>query len=300
MAVNFPTLDPKSLSPIPGLALGFAQAGIKRPNRKDVLVMRLAPGSAVAGVFTQNRFCAAPVQLCKQHLLEANPIEALIVNTGNANAGTGEEGLRRAFQTCEVLAKSFGLSPEQVLPFSTGVIMEQLPADKIVAAIPQAVAQLTEDNWFAAAEAIMTTDTLPKAASLTINTEHGPMVITGISKGAGMIQPNMATMLGFVGTNVQVERGLLQELTTEAANLSFNAITIDGDTSTNDSFIVMATGQSPIRIQSRSDPLYSVFREGLIAISQQLAQLIVRDGEGATKFITICVKGGKNSLSVSR
>ena len=296
MAVNFPILDPKSLSPIPGLALGFAEAGIKRANRKDVLVMRLAPGSVVAGVFTQNRFCAAPVQLCKEHLLEANPIEALIVNTGNANAGTGEEGLRRAFQTCEVLAKSFELSPEQVLPFSTGVIMEQLPADKIVAAIPQAVAQLTEDNWFAAAEAIMTTDTLPKAASQTINTEHGPIVITGISKGAGMIQPNMATMLGFVGTNVQIDRGLLQELTAEAANLSFNAITIDGDTSTNDSFIVMATGQSPIRIQSRSDPLYSLFREGLIAISQQLAQLIVRDGEGATKFITICVKGGKNSL----
>ncbi len=300
MAVNFPTLDPKSLSPIPGLALGFAEAGIKRANRKDILVMRLAPGSVVAGVFTQNRFCAAPVQLCKQHLLEANPIEALVVNTGNANAGTGEEGLRRAFQTCEVLAKSFGLSAEQVLPFSTGVIMEQLPADKIVVAIPTAVSQLKEDNWFAAAQAIMTTDTLPKAASLTINTEHGPIVITGISKGAGMIQPNMATMLGFVGTNVHVDRGLLQELTAEAANLSFNAITIDGDTSTNDSFIVMATGQSSIRIQSRSDPLYSVFREGLIAISQQLAQLIVRDGEGATKFITICVKGGKNSLECKR
>lgn len=296
MAVNFPTLDPKSLTPIPGLALGIAEAGIKRANRKDVLVMRLTPGSTVAGVFTQNRFCAAPVQLCKQHLLEANPIEALIVNTGNANAGTGEEGLRRAFQTCEALARSFGLSAEQVLPFSTGVIMEQLPADKIVAAIPQAVAQLTEDNWFAAAQAIMTTDTLPKAASLTINTELGSIHLTGISKGAGMIQPNMATMLGFVGTNVQIDRGLLQELTAEAADASFNAITIDGDTSTNDSFIVMATGQSAIRIQSRSDPLYSLFREGLIAISQQLAQLIVRDGEGATKFITICVKGGKNSL----
>jgi glutamate N-acetyltransferase / amino-acid N-acetyltransferase len=300
MAVNFPTLDPKSLNPIPGLALGIAEAGIKRANRKDVLVMRLSPGSTVAGVFTQNRFCAAPVQLCKQHLLEANPIEALIVNTGNANAGTGEEGLRRAFQTCDVLAKSFRLSPEQVLPFSTGVIMEQLPADKIVAAIPQAVSQLKEDNWFAAAQAIMTTDTLPKAASLTINTELGPIVLTGISKGAGMIQPNMATMLGFVGTNVQIERGLLQTLTAEAADLSFNAITIDGDTSTNDSFIVMATGQSPIRIQGRSDPLYSVFREGLIAISQQLAQLIVRDGEGATKFITICVKGGKTSIECQR
>jgi glutamate N-acetyltransferase/amino-acid N-acetyltransferase len=300
MAVNFPTLDPKSLTPIPGLALGIAEAGIKRANRKDVLVMRLTPGSTVAGVFTQNRFCAAPVQLCKQHLLEANPIEALIVNTGNANAGTGEEGLRRAFQTCEVLAGSFGLSAEQVLPFSTGVIMEQLPADKIVAVIPQAVTQLREDNWFAAAQAIMTTDTLPKAASLTINTELGPIHLTGISKGAGMIQPNMATMLGFVGTNVQIDRGLLQELTAEAADASFNAITIDGDTSTNDSFIVMATGQSAIRIQSRSDPLYDVFREALITISQQLAQLIVRDGEGATKFITICVKGGKNTLECKR
>ena len=300
MAVNFPTLDPKSLTPISGLALGIAEAGIKRANRKDILVMRLTPGSTVAGVFTQNRFCAAPVQLCKQHLLEANPIEALIVNTGNANAGTGEEGLHRALQTCEVLARSFGLSAEQVLPFSTGVIMEQLPVDKIVAAIPQAVAQLTEDNWFAAAQAIMTTDTLPKAASLTINTELGPIHLTGISKGAGMIQPNMATMLGFVGTNVQIDRGLLQELTAEAADASFNAITIDGDTSTNDSFIVMATGQSAIRIQSRSDPLYDVFREALITISQQLAQLIVRDGEGATKFITICVKGGKNTLECKR
>ncbi len=296
MAVNFPTLDPKSLTPIPGLTLGIAEAGIKRANRKDVLVMRLTPGSAVTGVFTQNRFCAAPVQLCKQHLLEGNPIEALIVNTGNANAGTGEEGLRRAFETCQALAKSFGLSPEQVLPFSTGVIMEQLPADKIIAAIPRAVTQLSEDNWFAAAQAIMTTDTLPKAASQTINTELGPMHLTGISKGAGMIQPNMATMLGFVGTNIQIDRRLLQDLTVEAADLSFNAITIDGDTSTNDSFIVMATGQSPIRIQSRSDPLYSLFREGLITISQQLAQLIVRDGEGATKFITICVKGGKSSV----
>lgn len=295
MAVNFPNLDPQSLAPISGLELGIAEAGIKRANRKDVLIIRLAPGSTVAGVFTQNRFCAAPVQLCKQHLLEGNPIEALIVNTGNANAGTGEEGLQKAFLTCETLAQSFGLSPEQVLPFSTGVIMEQLPADKIVAAIPHAVAQRKEDNWFAAAQAIMTTDTLPKAASLTISTQLGPIHLTGISKGAGMIQPNMATMLGFVGTNIQIERPLLQALTAEAADLSFNAITIDGDTSTNDSFVVMATGQSSIRIQSPSDPLYSLFRDGLITLSKQLAQLIVRDGEGATKFITICVKGGRNT-----
>ena len=296
MAVNLPLPNQHELKPIAGLRLGIAEAGIKRANRKDLLVIRLAPGSSVAGVFTQNRFCAAPVQLCRAHLLEKNPIEALIINTGNANAGTGEEGLRRAQKTCDALAKELGLSAEQILPFSTGVILEPLPVEKIISAIPKAVAALKEDDWYFAAEAIMTTDTQPKAASLTIQTSAGPVNLTGISKGAGMIQPNMATMLGFVGTNIQVDQGLLQELTVEAANLSFNAITIDGDTSTNDSFIVMATGQSSVRIQGRSDPLYSVFREGLIAISQRLAQLIVRDGEGATKFITICVKGGKNSL----
>ena len=294
MAVNFPTLDPKSLTPIPGLALGIAEAGIKRANRKDVLVMRLTPGSTVAGVFTQNRFCAAPVQLCKQHLLEANPIEALIVNTGNANAGTGEEGLRRAFQTCEVLAGSFGLSAEQVLPFSTGVIMEQLPADKIVAVIPQAVAQLTEDNWFAAAQAIMTTDTLPKGASLTINTELGPIHLTGISKGAGMIQPNMATMLGFVGTNVRIDRGLLQELTAEAADASFNAITIDGDTSTNDMVALFSTRKIKNKnLNNEKSKEFLKFEKALKNVCLELAKQIVVDGEGAKKFITVKVINSK-------
>jgi glutamate N-acetyltransferase/amino-acid N-acetyltransferase len=300
MAVNLPLPNKDELKPIAGLKLGIAEAGIKRANRKDILVIRLVPGSSVSGVFTQNRFCAAPVQLCRAHLLERNPIEALIINTGNANAGTGEEGLRRAQQTCDALASALDISPEQILPFSTGVILEPLPVEKIIIAIPKAISALKEDDWYSAAEAIMTTDTQPKAASLTIQTSAGPIVMTGISKGAGMIQPNMATMLGFIGTDVNINSDLLQDLTREAADLSFNAITIDGDTSTNDSFIVMATGQSAVSIQSKSDPAYAVFREGLITLSRQLAQMIVRDGEGATKFITIRVKGGKDSVECKR
>ncbi len=300
MAVNLPLPNKDELKPIAGLKLGIAEAGIKRANRKDILVIRLVPGSSVSGVFTQNRFCAAPVQLCRAHLLERNPIEALIINTGNANAGTGEEGLRRAQQTCDALANALDVSPEQILPFSTGVILEPLPVEKIITAIPKAISALKEDDWYSAAEAIMTTDTQPKAASLTIQTSAGPIVMTGISKGAGMIQPNMATMLGFIGADVNINSDLLQDLTREAADLSFNAITIDGDTSTNDSFIVMATGQSTVSIQSKSDPAYVAFREGLITLSRQLAQMIVRDGEGATKFITIRVKGGKDSVECKR
>ena len=300
MAVNLPLPNKDELKPIAGLKLGIAEAGIKRANRKDILVIRLVPGSSVSGVFTQNRFCAAPVQLCRAHLLERNPIEALIINTGNANAGTGDEGLRRAQQTCDALASALDISPEQILPFSTGVILEPLPVEKIIIVIPKAISALKEDDWYSAAEAIMTTDTQPKAASLTIQTSAGPIVMTGISKGAGMIQPNMATMLGFIGADVNINSDLLQDLTREAADLSFNAITIDGDTSTNDSFIVMATGQSTVSIQSKSDPAYAAFREGLITLSRQLAQMIVRDGEGATKFITIRVKGGKDSVECKR
>ena len=300
MAVNLPLPNKDELKPIKGLKLGIAEAGIKRANRKDVLVIRLVPGSSVSGVFTQNRFCAAPVQLCRAHLLDRYPIEALIINTGNANAGTGDEGLRRAQQTCDALASALDISPEQILPFSTGVILEPLPVEKIITAIPKAISALKEDDWYSAAEAIMTTDTQPKAASLTIQTSAGPIVMTGISKGAGMIQPNMATMLGFIGADVNINSDLLQDLTREAADLSFNAITIDGDTSTNDSFIVMATGQSAVSIQSKSDPAYAAFREGLITLSRQLAQMIVRDGEGATKFITIRVKGGKDSVECKR
>ena len=276
--------------------MGIAQAGIKKANRKDLLVMTLAPGSQVAGVFTLNRFCAAPVQVCREHLAQEGrngEIRALVVNTGNANAGTGEAGMRHALETCDALAQDLKLHPAQILPFSTGVILEPLPIGKIISALPAAVANLGEDHWFDAAEAIMTTDTQPKAASMTVQTPVGPVVITGICKGAGMIHPNMATMLGFIATDAGFAPGLLGELTREIADLSFNAITIDGDTSTNDSFIIMATGQSAVQIASMSDPSYGVVRETLITLARQLAQMIVRDGEGATKFMTIEVVGGK-------
>ena len=276
--------------------MGIAEAGIKKANRKDLLVMTLAPGSQVAGVFTLNRFCAAPVQICREHLAQEGrngEIRALVVNTGNANAGTGESGMKHALETCAALAKDLQIHPEQVLPFSTGVILEPLPVEKIIHALPKAIANLGADNWLDAAQAIMTTDTQPKAASVTVSTPTGLVTITGISKGAGMIHPNMATMLGFVATDAGFAPGLLSSLTREIADLSFNAITIDGDTSTNDSFIVMATGQSSVQIQSVTDPSYGVVREALIALARQLAQMIVRDGEGATKFMTIEVLGGK-------
>jgi glutamate N-acetyltransferase/amino-acid N-acetyltransferase len=276
--------------------MGIAEAGIKKANRKDLLVMTLAAGSQVAGVFTLNRFCAAPVQVCREHLAQdgANgEIRALVVNTGNANAGTGDQGMKDALATCAALAKELKLKPEQILPFSTGVILEPLPIDKLIAALPKAVAHLGEDCWFDAAEAIMTTDTQPKAASLTVETPSGLVTMTGICKGAGMIHPNMATMLGFIAMDAGFAPGLLASLTREVADHSFNAITIDGDTSTNDSFMVMATGQSSVQIQSINDPCYCLVRTALIDLARKLAQMIVRDGEGATKFITIDVQGGK-------
>lgn len=295
MTVNLPLPQKADLKPIKGFEMGITEAGIKKANRKDVLVMTLAPGSQVAGVFTLNRFCAAPVQVCREHLAQGRngEIRALVVNTGNANAGTGESGMKHALETCAALAKDLNLHPQQVLPFSTGVILEPLPVEKIIHALPKAIANLSEDNWLDAAQAIMTTDTQPKAASVTVSTPAGLVTITGISKGAGMIHPNMATMLGFVATDAGFAPGLLSNLTREIADLSFNAITIDGDTSTNDSFIVMATGQSSVQIQSVTDPSYGVVREALIGLARQLAQMIVRDGEGATKFITIEVLGGK-------
>jgi glutamate N-acetyltransferase/amino-acid N-acetyltransferase len=296
MSVNSPLPIASDLKPVNGLRLGHAEAGIKRPGRKDVLVIELPAGSSVAGVFTKNRFCAAPVQICREHLAATNKagieVRALVVNTGNANAGTGEPGYQNAIKTCDELAKLMGLKREQVLPFSTGVILEPLPVEKVVAAMPQAIGRLESDNWFNAAESIMTTDTQPKAASKQIQINGQTITLTGISKGAGMIHPNMATMLGYVGTDAKVSQDLLQQLTTEAADLSFNAITIDGDTSTNDSFIVMATGASGVEITSGSAS-FDTFRQALIEISQQLAQMIVRDGEGATKFITIQIDGGK-------
>jgi glutamate N-acetyltransferase/amino-acid N-acetyltransferase len=296
MTVNLPLPQKTDLKPVKGFEMGITEAGIKRANRKDLLVMTLVPGSQVAGVFTLNRFCAAPVQVCREHLAQEGSkgeIRALVVNTGNANAGTGESGMRHTLETCAALAKDLKLNPEQILPFSTGVILEPLPIDKIINALPKAVANLGEDNWFDAAQAIMTTDTQPKASSITVSTSAGPVVITGICKGAGMIHPNMATMLGFIAMDAGFAPGLLAPLTREVADLSFNAITIDGDTSTNDSFIVMATGQSSVQIQSATDPSYAVVREALIALSRKLAQMIVRDGEGATKFMTIEVIGGK-------
>ena len=296
MSVNSPLPIASDLKPVNGLRLGHAEAGIKRPGRKDVLVIELPAGSSVAGVFTKNRFCAAPVQICREHLAATNKagleVRALVVNTGNANAGTGEPGYQNAIKTCDELAKLMGLKREQVLPFSTGVILEPLPVEKVMAAMPQAIGRLEADNWFNAAESIMTTDTQPKAASKQIQIDGQTITLTGISKGAGMIHPNMATMLGYVGTDAKVSQALLQQLTTEAADLSFNAITIDGDTSTNDSFIVMATGASGVEIPPNGSA-FDTFRQALIEISQQLAQMIVRDGEGATKFITIQIDGGK-------
>ena len=298
MTVNLPLPLKADLKPVKGFEMGIAEAGIKKVNRKDLLVMTLVPGSQVAGVFTLNRFCAAPVQVCREHLTQAeskSEIRALVVNTGNANAGTGEQGMKDALRTCEVLAKELGLQSEQILPFSTGVILEPLPIEKIIAALPKAVGNLGGNHWLDAAEAIMTTDTQPKATSMTVQTPAGPVVITGICKGAGMIHPNMATMLGFIATDAGFAPGLLADLTREVADLSFNAITIDGDTSTNDSFIIMATGQSGVEIKSVTDVSYVSLREALIAIAKKLAQMIVRDGEGATKFMTIEVVGGKTT-----
>ena len=293
MAVNLSQLQATSLHEVPGIQLGYAMAGIKKPGRKDVLLLTLAENTSVAGVFTLNRFCAAPVQVCKEHLALKKNIRALIINTGNANAGTGETGLSDARKTCQSVAELLSIQESQVLPFSTGVILEPLPLQKILNVLPQAKTQLVGNGWFDAANAIMTTDTLPKAYSLQKQIQKQQVTMTGISKGAGMIHPNMATMLGYIGTDAQVPQELLQELTQEIADLSFNAISIDGDTSTNDSFIVMATGKSGLAIDNRQSAGFTEFRAMLLETAQQLAQQIVRDGEGATKFMTVHVKGGK-------
>ncbi len=301
MPVNLAAPRPQDLHPVPGVKLGIAMAGVRKANRKDLTVITLDEGAAVAGVFTRNRFCAAPVQLARKHLAAGVGIRALVINTGNANAGTGEDGLVRAYSTCVALARHLDLAPEQVLPFSTGVIMEPLPNDRIEQALPAALAALREDAWAEAAEAIMTTDTVPKAASRQVQIGGAPVTVTGISKGAGMIRPNMATMLGFVATDAKVEPGVLQALVREAADLSFNRITIDGDTSTNDSFMLIATGRAPhAAITSLDSPEGRALREAVVAVAQQLAQAIVRDGEGATKFITVQVEGGANEEECRR
>jgi glutamate N-acetyltransferase/amino-acid N-acetyltransferase len=290
MAVNLPAPDPAQLLPVAGVELGIASAGVRKANRKDLLVVRLAPGTAVAGVFTQNRFCAAPVVLARKHL--RHPVRALVVNTGNANAGTGADGLRRALQVCKALAAVLGCRPDQVLPFSTGVIMEPLPVERVVGGLPAAVADLRDANWASAAQAIMTTDTVPKAASRQVRLSTGTATVTGIAKGSGMIRPDMATMLGFVATDAKVAKAALQRLTRSAADQSFNAITVDGDTSTNDSFICLATGQGPAA-RSRKD--VDALAGAITDVARILAQAIVRDGEGATKFVTVCIEGGRNA-----
>jgi glutamate N-acetyltransferase/amino-acid N-acetyltransferase len=294
MAVNSPLPVAADLKPVNGIELGFAQAGIKKPGRKDVLVMKLAEGATVAGVFTTNRFCAAPVQVSKANLAAGKPIRALVVNTGNANAGTGEPGLANAQRTCLEVARLLGCDAQQVLPFSTGVILEPLPVEKIVAGLPAAIANLKADNWFNAAEAIMTTDTQPKAASRTVTIGGHAVTMTGISKGAGMIKPNMATMLGYLAFDAKVAQPVLEELVRHAADRSFNSITIDGDTSTNDSFILMATGAGSLEVNSTSSADYAALRDAVTDISRNLAQQIIRDGEGATKFMTITVEEGRD------
>jgi glutamate N-acetyltransferase / amino-acid N-acetyltransferase len=294
MAVNLPL--PSNLKPVAGIELGHAEAGIRKANRKDLLVMKLAPTATVAGVFTTNRFCAAPVQVCKAHLedlhISGSPIRALVINTGNANAGTGETGLADANSTCASLAALLGCEPSQILPFSTGVILEPLPVERIQAGLPKALANLKTDNWLNAAESIMTTDTQPKAASRTVTINGQTITLTGISKGAGMIMPNMATMLGFLATDAAVSQPVLDHLVKEAADQSFNCITIDGDTSTNDSFIVMATGAAKLEVNDIDSHEYAELSKAVIGLSQDLAQMIVRDGEGATKFITVTVEDG--------
>ncbi len=295
MPVNLSAPQSADLYPVPGVKLGIAMAGVRKANRRDLTVVTLVEAASVAGVFTTNRFCAAPVQLCRKHLGLGASARAILINTGNANAGTGEDGLKRALSTCVALAGHLKVLPEQVLPFSTGVIMESLPHERIEAGLPAALADLREDNWGAAAEAIMTTDTLPKAASRRVMLGGRSVTVTGIAKGAGMIRPNMATMLGFIGTDAVIAPHLVQELLREAAGRSFNRITIDGDTSTNDSFLLMAThqaGHAPITQLESTDG--ALLRKAVIEVAQQLAQAIVRDGEGATKFITVRVDGGKS------
>ena len=294
MPVNLTAPNPSDLHPVPGVKLGITMAGVRKANRRDLTVITLDEGSAVAGVFTKNRYCAAPVQICREHLQDSSDIRALVINTGNANAGTGEDGLVRARATCVALARQLQLSPRQVLPFSTGVIMETLPVDRIEAGLPAAIADAKADNWAVAAEGIMTTDTLPKAFSKQVTLGGQTVTITGISKGAGMIKPNMATMLGFMATDANVAPALLQSLVTDAANASFNRITIDGDTSTNDSFVLIATRKAAhAEITDLASADGQALRAALIEVSQKLAQAIVRDGEGATKFISVTIEGGR-------
>jgi len=296
MPVNLSAPDPAALFAVPGVRIGVAEAGVRKANRKDLTVVLIDEGSAVGGVFTQNRFCAAPVQVCRDHLAANYGIRAMVINTGNANAGTGEDGLMRTRSTCIALARKLEIAPEQILPFSTGVIMEPLPVDRIEAGLPAALADASENHWARAAEGIMTTDTIPKAFSQQVQIGGATVTVTGISKGAGMIRPNMATMLGFMATDAKIDPSLIQPLARLLADASFNRVTIDGDTSTNDSFVVIATQKAA---HATITSLDSAEGQALVAamqnVARQLAQAIVRDGEGATKFITIQVEGGRDA-----
>lgn len=296
MAVNWTVPEAADLLPVTGVTMGVVEAGVRKANRKDLTVFLLAEGSAVGGVFTQNRYCAAPVQLCREHLAAGHGIRAMVINTGNANAGTGEPGLVNARATCIALARQLSVSPEQILPFSTGVIMEPLPVDRIIAGLPAALGDACAENWLKAAEGIMTTDTVPKAASRQVQLGGKTVTITGIAKGAGMIRPNMATMLGFVATDAAVAPGLMQELAKRLADASFNRVTVDGDTSTNDSFVVVATqlaGNAPITDLDSADG--QALQAAMTEVARTLAHAIVRDGEGATKFIAVRVEGGQTT-----
>jgi glutamate N-acetyltransferase/amino-acid N-acetyltransferase len=296
MPVNLSAPDPTALHAVAGVRIGVTEAGIRKANRKDLTVVLIDEGSSVSGVFTQNRFCAAPVQVCRDHLAAGHGIRAMVINTGNANAGTGQDGLARAGSTCKALARLLKLKPEQILPFSTGVIMEPLPNDRIEAGLPAALADAREDNWMRAAEGIMTTDTVPKAFGTQLMLGGAKVSVTGISKGAGMIRPNMATMLGFMATDARISQSVMQELARELAEASFNRVTVDGDTSTNDSFVVIASNRAA---HAAIDSLESVdgraLKAAMLEVARKLAQAIVRDGEGATKFITIQVQGGRTA-----
>ena len=296
MPVNLSLPVAAELFAVPGVKLGVTEAGVRKANRKDLTVLLLDPGCAVAAVFTRNRFCAAPVQVCRQHLAQSNSIRALVINTGNANAGTGDEGLTRARAVCHALADQLGVNAVQVLPYSTGVIMEQLPVDRVIAGLGAAVSDAKPDQWGLAAQAIMTTDTLPKAISCQVELAGRLVTISGMAKGAGMIRPNMATMLGFIATDACIAPGLLQHLCFTLAEQSFNRVTVDGDTSTNDSFTLIATQQAGNPVITALDSADALrLKDALLKVAQHLAHAMVRDGEGATKFITVRVEGGRTA-----
>lgn len=296
MPVNLFEPSAADLYPVRGVRMGITEAGIRKAGRKDLTVVLIDKGASVSGVFTQNRFCAAPVQLCREHLAVGGEIRALLINTGNANAGTGAEGLRRARTSCEALARRLDLTPAQVLPFSTGVIMEPLPIDRIEAGIQAAIADAREDNWLRAAQGIMTTDTVAKAFSARATVGGAQVTVTGISKGAGMIRPNMATMLGFMATDACVNQSVMHRLSLELAEASFNRVTVDGDTSTNDSFVVIATNRAAHKtIDALDSADGKALKNAMLQVAKSLAQAIVRDGEGATKFITVTVEGGRDA-----